>query len=158
MTEEIPSSLKPVTSLADVQKNLRKLRASSNVEKVSKQIENDPLFKDYLKAIDQFRVERFSYKENQIDSEKLKTGNKPKSYDELVNKFKEAGMKDADKRMKNHFDIVITKSKLCDKYPDFCKLSGMEQASILIESSKIKIDSEFLTKYDKDYQKAKPQK
>jgi hypothetical protein len=131
---------------------LKKLRAKPGIIELENKLKLDPLFKKYDQAMSQIRLEKFVYADEKIDKEFIVANErKATTLSELAKIHEKAGIKDAEKRLKNKLGLVIARSKLCKKYPEYCKLPSSEQSLLLISNSELVVNKEFLKKYDKHF-------
>ena len=128
---------------------LRGLRTKPEILELEKKFQKDPTFKNYDRAMAQFRIEKFTYLNEKIDKQFITNNRKnAKTIRELSIVYEKAGMKDAEKRLRNKLNIMITRSRLCEKYPKYCNLSTQEQTLLLIDNSELVINKDFLKKYN----------
>ncbi|MFN3490321.1 MAG: hypothetical protein ACK4YV_14365, partial [Emticicia sp.] len=117
---------------------LKKLRAKPGIIELENKLKLDSLFKKYDKAMSQIRLERFVYADEKIDNEFIAVNRKSATTVNKLSKiYKNAGMKDAEKRLKNKLDLIIARGKLCKKYPEYCNLPSFEQSLLLISNSEL---------------------
>lgn len=149
--EEEETSLQTKNQVFDNQQNLKQLRVNSEIANLENAMSKDPIFINYLKIFDNVRKEGFNYSGEKIDKKMIDQNKKSvKNTDELFDLYSKAGMKNAKKRLTNRFALMFFNKKICEKYPQFAKLSTNDKTTLIIEHSEFKVNKETLKNYVKD--------
>ena len=103
-------------------------------------LKRDKDFSSHTEAIKEMTRELYKYKNNNFKPPSLAG---LKNIDEIIKKYENAGMIDADKRVKSKTRLLVTWLNLCKKYPEFCRLSNEDQKTIIFANADLTVNKEF---------------